>query len=508
MQQKIITQIYSVLNKYEKSYTYDGVLKNLEMWQRKKQPLIDLLRKHPNWNENALAVVFEVTQNRDIDEYTVRDYNYDLSVIISELNLDAIDASNFRNALDIAVGSLSKLVPNEQTMERIRIFSGVTCAVGQKTSRVIHKICQRYGLDKHPEYNARFARLADSLNPLQIKRKALLSVHPCDFLEMSNRDNSWSSCHCLEEGEYHAGTLSYMNDSVSMIFYTVDEDVTEDFYTEPRITRQVFCYKDGILLQSRLYPRTDDDETRSIYRDIVQRTISACLDVPNLWALKRDQQQVGHYCTTHRDALHYTDYIYKSYKPNISLLKSVHSGEENQLVIGNRVYCISCSHAICETDSLYCENCNSGDEYTHCEDCGHSILLNSDDDHYIDGYHYCSDCVSWCEHCQSYTRDELISVHHRYGDYSIQVCEDCLNGYYRYCDNCGMYYHIETVNEWDGNFHCRSCLEQYYSTCECCHGYVRCEDRKDMNGKGYCTACVKNIRAEVEEVQLERVMLV
>lgn len=64
-----------------------------------------------------------------------------------------------------------------------------------------------------------------------------------------------------------------MNDVCSMIFYTADEDVKENFYAAPKRSRQVFCYNHGIILQSRLYPQTDDNEARKIYRNIVQRTI-------------------------------------------------------------------------------------------------------------------------------------------------------------------------------------------------------------------------------------------
>lgn len=110
--------------------------------------------------------------------------------------------------MDVIAFTYAKTLPGADTAAILKESCGVTCSVGQKNSRIINAICKRYGLDKHPAYNARFAKLADALNPIQIKRTALLSVHPADFLEMSNRKNSWSSCHCLNDGEYHAGTLS------------------------------------------------------------------------------------------------------------------------------------------------------------------------------------------------------------------------------------------------------------------------------------------------------------
>ena len=40
-----------------------------------------------------------------------------------------------------------------------------------------------------------------------------------------------------------------------------------------------------LLLRSRLYPN-NDDETRKLYRGLVQNAIAQCLGVPNLWNVK------------------------------------------------------------------------------------------------------------------------------------------------------------------------------------------------------------------------------
>jgi len=96
-----------------------------------------------------------------------------------------------------------------------------------KVMVAINRLCLKFHLDQIEEeaeagepdnrymrtvkpYNALFARLADALNPAHIEKTAVLSIHPCDFLEMSNRDNTWSSCHCLERGSYHGGCQSYI----------------------------------------------------------------------------------------------------------------------------------------------------------------------------------------------------------------------------------------------------------------------------------------------------------
>ena len=59
--------------------------------------------------------------------------------------------------------------------------------------------------------------------------------------------------------------------------------------------------------------------TMDVYRDLVQRIISTCLDTPNLWHLLRAIDSVQDYAYTDTDSLHYADYEYEDYHPTISL---------------------------------------------------------------------------------------------------------------------------------------------------------------------------------------------
>lgn len=99
MNEKMMCQVYSVLDKYDKSYSNSGVLANLECWQNNKGWLVELLRHHPNWNEEALAVIFEVTHSREIDKYTINSYKYELSQLIYNLDLLEDDGTSLFSPL-------------------------------------------------------------------------------------------------------------------------------------------------------------------------------------------------------------------------------------------------------------------------------------------------------------------------------------------------------------------------------------------------------------------------
>ena len=300
---------YEVMCKYEKSFGETGVMANLNAWARNKASLLELLRRHPQWDEDAKAIVFTFDEGRGIEHDVVDEVAFTMEDLAAEQIKDEQQLEDFRISLRTAVSEYSSTL-SEQALEIIRNRGGIKCAAGQKTSRIIGKLCRQFGVDGHERYNAVFAQLSDALNPLQMLKTALLSLHPCDFLEMSNKDNTWTSCHNLETGGYQAGALSYMTDDVSMIFFTVDPGVTHHFYRLPRRSRQMFFYKDGSLFQSRLYP-SDLSEPMDLYRGIVQKAIATCLGVPNRWILKKKRGQTV--------SMHNARYIEGAYHCNACL---------------------------------------------------------------------------------------------------------------------------------------------------------------------------------------------
>ena len=327
----------------------------------------------------------------------------------------------------------------------------VKCSVGQKTSRVINKVCHQFGVDLHESYNARFAELADELNPLELPRTAVLSVHPCDYLEMSNVSNPWSSCHNLEDGCYKAGTLSYMLDTSTLIFYTTNRELYGLLYEAPKITREVFCYAPGVLLQSRLYPNCEDSESRACYRALVQSAMAKCEGVPNLWSLKTDPDCVAEYITTQEDSSHYPDYANEEYYANISILKGVDFGS-NSILIGAPARCLSCYSIVYEHDSLFCEDCS---DERRCDSCGD--VVDSDDLYYVDGGHYCSNCVSHCDMCEEYFLSSMNVVTDADGDH-IYMCDSCLQEHADICSACGEYFVRDALTLLDEERLCSHCL--------------------------------------------------
>ena len=116
--QNLISDFYSVMQKYGKHFSPDGVKANLARWAENKAVLISLLRNHPNWNEDAQAVIFEITLSREIDRENVRRYRDAICELIAP-NYSDERINQFNDAIISATNDFSP-TPSEANIERIK----------------------------------------------------------------------------------------------------------------------------------------------------------------------------------------------------------------------------------------------------------------------------------------------------------------------------------------------------------------------------------------------------
>lgn len=265
------------------------------------------------------------------------------------------------------------------------VFPTLRAVAGQKLSRVIGKIGKITGVDKVKDirydgrdygWNREYAMFSDAINPLTITRHTVISVNPLDYLTASFGHN-WASCHtidsenkrCMDSGHnyhgmYMSGTLSYMLDGSSMVFYTVDSKYDgREFWTQDKMQRCMFHFQNEKLAQGRVYPDGrdgGDDSLAAQFRTVVQTVLCDCLEIPNLW-VKKTRSDMHTYTesngTNYRDYVEYSDCV-------MSFLK----GTENSLPIqiGHVPICPYCGNLHGLEDSLACEDCKN----IICDNCG------------------------------------------------------------------------------------------------------------------------------------------
>lgn len=402
-----------------------GVKKNIEEWYKNKMPLLELLRKHPMWRENELAIVTTITEKRELDSSYFNYFDQLRSLcfqnsVVSHVILEKLRAhitSNYNDDVPENFFTYFSLSYNNDSGLRFVVencFSEtITDSVaeiinliapefkfkgGQKSSRVLNKVFDYLGFTKHPEYNCIFAKISDCISPRDFKRTAVLSVNPMDYLTMSN-GNSWSNCMCLTpsrnfdgfeyQGKHKAGCMSYLTDGVSLLFYTLDDNrfKSAELWKIPKITRQVIFYSSPHIIHERIYPKSIDyceseNNPYYVYRNCVWKIISECEEVQNRWTpyntIIKDKPDTFMY----PDWKYYT--VLRYVNPNIPK-------QSNTISVGDKTYCIKCGEQRYRStsdvndimcSSLYCENCDptieSGDEDNSTDENDDSEDYNDD----------------------------------------------------------------------------------------------------------------------------------
>lgn len=266
-----------------------------------------------------------------------------------------------------ADGQITQFITTTAANHLNSYFPEAKIKEGQKLSRAINKVLTMIGVNLDDAYNSEFAKYADSINPLKIKRHTVLSIHPVDYYTMSF-GNSWSSCHTIDrsnrrhaENGYHgmhsSGTESYMLDGTSMVFYTVDASYTgNELELQDKINRNMFHFFDDKLIQGRVYPQSNDSGANDLYKDIreiVQKIVSDLIKVPNLWVLKKGTSECSRVVNT--TGTHYADYISFS-NCNVSILKD--STSNSIIPIGHNPICPCCGKTHKTQDNIECNSCS------------------------------------------------------------------------------------------------------------------------------------------------------
>ena len=524
----LIQKAKELLGRYEWEFTDRAVSKIIDTWAVNKANLITAFKKHPNYIGNFM-IAYDVEYEREIDPREIHNFSRWLDNIISETEFpeeitaemerekaegnyswyysdiwhEGIERKLSYHQRDFIQGLgyyLHRTASKAFADDANKLFPNAHIHEGMKMSKAINKLCTYLGFSKHTDYNRKFAKCADALSPLKITRHTVLSVNPLDYLTMSF-GNSWSSCHTIDklnirdsvdtyEGQYCSGTLSYMLDSSSMVLYTVSADYNgNEYYTQEKITRQMFHYEDGLLVQGRLYP-SKNDGYKDHYdqpRQLVQSVMAEIYDLPNYWTVKRNN--IYNYIDS--DGTHYRDYNHFA-DCTLSVHKEI-DPEGKYVHIGHDPICIECGDEHGEERQINC--CTYlGEECWTCEDCGCSIY-DEDDVYYIDGGHYCEDCVEYCESCEEYHRSETYYIE-GYGN----VCEYCFNEYAQACDNCGDYHWRDDMHyvESEEEDVCSYCYREYYRPCDICGTVMHQSNLTEVDGVEYCADCISEI--EIEEV--------
>jgi len=435
-----------------------------------KQGLRELFSKSPVWNEELDALVINGTRTHDPDY----DRIHRLAMQILEKPFKSLDYSynDILKAVCFFSNPDASERDRESYIEAIKKLAPKAYTPTKKLSRVFKSLCVALGVADETagsEFQRLYAQFADELSSKQIGFKLFVSINPAHFITMSNpkrdsRGATLTSCHSFNstEYDYNNGCTGYARDETSFIVFTVADPTDPETLNNRKTTRQVFAYRpgSGLLLQSRMYNTAGGvygaAADSKLYRDLVQREISALEDVPNLWKTYSSIGDKADLVVAGDGFGGYQDWTYENFDGHISIRADCDEETVDPLDVGTYGLCIVCGE---ETSAgVYCEDCGEGNE---CDECG---------GHYR----------------------ELYDVRNSRGEW-IQVCERCCDEYYTYCDECEEYWPNDCTTEVDGRYYCDDCLDECCERCDECDEWHRSDSMYDAYREGrevrVCSYC-------------------
>lgn len=284
----------------------------------------------------------------------------------------------------------------------------------------------------------------------KIEGTLCFSVHPLDFLSLSENSCNWRSCHALD-GDYRSGNLSYMCDTSTIICYLKSEtdnndsilpSFPSDVKWNSKKWRILFFTNENrsCIFAGRQYPFTCENSL-----NIVSKYFDKPFDIDFIfdWSHWHNDQLSSHLYKEHPEdnaasenriifmdrkfviledlikndsELQFNDLLRSSYYiPYYSWNQYISYPEViEQIHIGSNPICPICGKHILENSSIMC-----------CEDC-----LNSQKEKEI---------IGECDLChRTLYEDSLYDLlYYAVDGDSGKICSSCIETETQICHNCG-----------------------------------------------------------------------
>lgn len=296
-----------------------------------------------------------------------------------------------------------------------------------------------------PEYEKLRLKHSEIIQKLKKIDKVYVSIHPLDFVTLSDNANNWSSCLSIDEtGCYRAGIGELLTSPTSIVAYTVDDNnkyTIGNFSWNSKTWRQLFYLEESCILGSIAYPRRNEKLTQFILeklRELAKDRLGYSYD-EGYYHRKCGDFHAGliHKNGTEEEIRFdsnvermYDDLNRSSSSQNLffiinkeKLLKESYSNIQPPVYtikMSGEAICLNCGNSISYNggESHLCSECYEED-CTYCVDCGEAIY-EEDSIYYYEDEPYCERCFDnnfiSCSFCgeifrRDYSLDIVLQYH-------------------------------------------------------------------------------------------------
>lgn len=430
----------------------------LSIWREQKSstllPLLGnqlILRKEIYYEKTIEQMREEANKYPEISSFRYKLYSL-IPLIPNDLNCyktyDIICDDDFYT--NTYTGKAETFVINGKTLKLLP---------GAKISKFLKKVSFLLGLEK--EYEAFRIAHSQLLNERKIAGTLCLSIHPLDYITMSDNDCDWDSCMAWEKrnsygiGEYRRGTIEMLNSPYVLVAYLESATPMERYnlHWANKKWRELFIVHDACISGITGYPYNNEDLELAILswlRELAATNLGRNYEST---PTKIDYD----YKDSKRTITFNTDVMYNDFmSDNRYLLLNPEATGNININYSGPVICPICGKVdgdYIEPSQLICNSCEIICICTHCDE----IITDPDDIITTeDGEILCRDCYeyyySYCDECRREKHNSNLTTcylaldHDNITYYKVMLCEDCLEDLnlelYTYINDFISYYYI------------------------------------------------------------------
>lgn len=322
---------------------------------------------------------------------------------------------------------------------------------GAKISKLLGKLAKFFELSEAKYEEFRIAH-SQFLNQDTIKGTLCLSIHPMDYVTMSDNDCGWDSCmNWRDEGDYRIGTVEMMNSPCVLIAYLRAKDDMEFGWGDKlshwnsKKWRQLYIVTKDLISDIRQYPWYNN-ELNGLCMKWIKDLATANLgwQYSNLCTYYNNFRDANYhnFCLELSDEPYsidvYCDKMYNDvYSKNQKCFIGVEAPHEIEIDYSGYSECVNCGREIndiSDTCMLLCDDCSNA---MRCSCCGE--VIHNDDYYWIeDDTCLCYDCYTekagTCEDCGDAFYNEDLTEVRIYKDNkltwrSVWLCSYCKADY-------------------------------------------------------------------------------
>lgn len=279
---------------------------------------------------------------------------------------------------------------------------------GCKIMRQLGKIADMYDLPGFEEFRLEASR---TLNAAKLKGELCLSIHPMDYMTMSDNNCDWESCmNWRDFGCYRRGTVEMMNSPIVVVAYLKS---AEDMYVvgghqwSNKKWRCLMVVAPEIITSIKGYPYQSADLTKESLTWLVELSNEACAtdyDLSTMAALDysggffplHGSYQNIIYPIRFETGAMYNDFGCCCTFGHYTVVSKTYNEEHYSKVINYSgasqcVWCGGLHEYFASEEYLVCDNCGEGGAYCPNCDCH---LSHEDEIIYVDGNDYCENCIN------------------------------------------------------------------------------------------------------------------